>query len=83
MGDRAREQLQATVVEGRKIEVNNATARVQTKKMPTIPNGLPIVPMLCKNEARAAVNVYGSPYDPFLASTPWRPRFKQQVDWQV
>ncbi len=30
--DRAREQLNGTVVEGRKIEVNNATARVQTKK---------------------------------------------------
>jgi len=66
--DRAREHLQATVVEGRKIEVNNATARVQTKKMPSIPNGLPIVPMLCKNEARAAVSVY-NPYDPFLATS--------------
>lgn len=37
--DRAREQLNGTVVEGRKIEVNNATARVQTKKTPTLPNG--------------------------------------------
>ncbi|XP_022236016.1 RNA binding protein fox-1 homolog 3-like, partial [Limulus polyphemus] len=36
--DRAREQLNGTVVEGRKIEVNNATARTQTKKTPTIPN---------------------------------------------
>ncbi|XP_015904586.1 RNA binding protein fox-1 homolog 3 isoform X2 [Parasteatoda tepidariorum] len=36
--DRSREQLNGTVVEGRKIEVNNATARVQTKKVPTIPN---------------------------------------------
>lgn len=36
--DRAREQLNGTVVEGRKIEVNNATARVQTKKTPTIPD---------------------------------------------
>ncbi|XP_076334473.1 RNA binding protein fox-1 homolog 2-like isoform X2 [Tachypleus tridentatus] len=36
--DRAREQLNSTVVEGRKIEVNNATARTQTKKSPTIPN---------------------------------------------
>ncbi|KAL7644595.1 UNVERIFIED_CONTAM: hypothetical protein RMT77_004134 [Armadillidium vulgare] len=37
--DRAREALNGTVVEGRKIEVNNATARVQTKK-PTaaVPN---------------------------------------------
>ncbi|KAI1301872.1 RNA binding protein fox-1 -like protein 1-like [Halotydeus destructor] len=34
--DRAREQLNGTVVEGRKVEVNNATARVQTKK-PTTP----------------------------------------------
>lgn len=30
--DRAREKLNGTVVEGRKIEVNNATARVVTKK---------------------------------------------------
>ncbi|XP_035209010.1 RNA binding protein fox-1 homolog 2-like isoform X4 [Stegodyphus dumicola] len=36
--DRSREQLNGTVVEGRKIEVNNATARVQTKKVPPIPN---------------------------------------------
>ena len=33
--DRAREQLNGTIVEGRKIEVNNATARVQTKKPST------------------------------------------------
>ncbi|XP_049863477.1 RNA binding protein fox-1 homolog 3-like isoform X33 [Schistocerca gregaria] len=37
--DRARERLHGTVVEGRKIEVNNATARVQTKKVPAVPNG--------------------------------------------
>ncbi|KAL1140228.1 hypothetical protein AAG570_000160, partial [Ranatra chinensis] len=37
--DQARERLHGTVVEGRKIEVNNATARVQTKKPTTIPNG--------------------------------------------
>ncbi|CAL1273158.1 unnamed protein product [Larinioides sclopetarius] len=36
--DRSREQLNGTVVEGRKIEVNNATARVQTKKVTPIPN---------------------------------------------
>jgi len=30
--ERAREKLHGTLVEGRKIEVNNATARVQTKK---------------------------------------------------
>lgn len=39
--DRAREKLNGTVVEGRKVEVNNATARVMTKKTavaPAIPN---------------------------------------------
>ncbi|XP_042229025.1 RNA binding protein fox-1 homolog 1-like isoform X2 [Homarus americanus] len=37
--DRARESLNSTVMEGRKIEVNNATARVQTKKpAATVPN---------------------------------------------
>ncbi|XP_065348103.1 RNA binding protein fox-1 homolog 3 isoform X11 [Cloeon dipterum] len=36
--ERAREKLHGTVVEGRKIEVNNATARVQTKKAPAVPN---------------------------------------------
>ncbi|KAL7052759.1 hypothetical protein ACKWTF_004992 [Chironomus riparius] len=36
--ERAREKLHGTVVEGRKIEVNNATARVQSKKVATIPN---------------------------------------------
>ncbi|XP_026473402.1 RNA binding protein fox-1 homolog 2 [Ctenocephalides felis] len=36
--ERARERLHGTVVEGRKIEVNNATARVQTKKPPAMPN---------------------------------------------
>jgi len=32
--DNARDELHSTIVEGRKIEVNNATARVQTKKPP-------------------------------------------------
>uniref|UniRef100_W8BF35 RNA binding protein fox-1-1 n=1 Tax=Ceratitis capitata TaxID=7213 RepID=W8BF35_CERCA len=36
--ERARERLHGTVVEGRKIEVNNATARVQTKKVAAVPN---------------------------------------------
>ncbi|XP_025834613.1 RNA binding protein fox-1 homolog 3 isoform X3 [Agrilus planipennis] len=39
--ERARDRLHGTVVEGRKIEVNNATARVQTKK----PTALPTVPV--------------------------------------
>ncbi|XP_062540555.1 mucin-19-like isoform X2 [Armigeres subalbatus] len=34
--ERARERLHGTVVEGRKIEVNNATARVQSKKVPAV-----------------------------------------------
>ncbi|XP_069365258.1 RNA binding protein fox-1 homolog 3 isoform X6 [Maniola hyperantus] len=38
--ERARERLHGTVVEGRKIEVNNATARVQTKKPPAVPNDI-------------------------------------------
>lgn len=33
--DKAREALNGTIVEGRKVEVNNATARVQTKKPAT------------------------------------------------
>ncbi|KAM8826139.1 RNA binding protein fox-1 homolog 1-like [Synchiropus picturatus] len=38
--DRAREKLNGTIVEGRKIEVNNATARVVTKKpQSTLVNG--------------------------------------------
>uniref|UniRef100_A0A8C6T429 RNA binding fox-1 homolog 1, like n=1 Tax=Neogobius melanostomus TaxID=47308 RepID=A0A8C6T429_9GOBI len=36
--DRAREKLNGTIVEGRKIEVNNATARVVTKKPQTLIN---------------------------------------------
>merc|ERR550519_2238276 len=41
--DRAREELHGSVVEGRKVEVNNATARVQTKKPPALPTvgGIP------------------------------------------
>ncbi|XP_040042215.2 RNA binding protein fox-1 homolog 2 isoform X1 [Gasterosteus aculeatus] len=35
--ERAREKLHGTLVEGRKIEVNNATARVMTNKKMTIP----------------------------------------------
>ncbi|XP_077980502.1 RNA binding protein fox-1 homolog 1-like isoform X3 [Glandiceps talaboti] len=36
--DRAREKLNGTIVEGRKIEVNNATARVMTRKAKPPPN---------------------------------------------
>ena len=36
--DNARAELHGSVVDGRKIEVNNATARVQTKKPTVVPN---------------------------------------------
>lgn len=45
--DRAREQLNGTIVEGRKIEVNNATARVQSKK--------PLVPTMTAGTTAAAL----------------------------
>ncbi|XP_069510458.1 RNA binding protein fox-1 homolog 2 isoform X2 [Ambystoma mexicanum] len=46
--DRAREKLHNTVVEGRKIEVNNATARVMTNKKMVTPyaNGWKLSPMM-------------------------------------
>uniref|UniRef100_A0A8C1F3Z6 RNA binding protein fox-1 homolog 1 n=1 Tax=Cyprinus carpio carpio TaxID=630221 RepID=A0A8C1F3Z6_CYPCA len=46
--DRAREKLHGTVVEGRKIEVNNATARVMTNKKTVNPyaNGWKLNPVM-------------------------------------
>uniref|UniRef100_A0A8C5DJC4 RNA binding protein fox-1 homolog n=1 Tax=Gouania willdenowi TaxID=441366 RepID=A0A8C5DJC4_GOUWI len=46
--DRAREKLHSTVVEGRKIEVNNATARVMTNKKTVNPyaNGWKLNPVV-------------------------------------
>ncbi|XP_075435874.1 RNA binding protein fox-1 homolog 3 [Ascaphus truei] len=46
--DRARDKLNATIVEGRKIEVNNATARVMTNKKPLNPytNGWKLNPVV-------------------------------------
>uniref|UniRef100_H2YWU4 RRM domain-containing protein n=1 Tax=Ciona savignyi TaxID=51511 RepID=H2YWU4_CIOSA len=61
-GDRAKKALHGTIVEGRKIEVNDATARVQTKK-PAAPliNGLKLPQMVAANlydpMAAAAVQV--------------------------
>uniref|UniRef100_A0A8C5AK09 RRM domain-containing protein n=1 Tax=Gadus morhua TaxID=8049 RepID=A0A8C5AK09_GADMO len=55
--DRAREKLNGTIVEGRKIEVNNATARVMTNKkvanpytngktlLQTLPSDIPLTPL--------------------------------------
>nr|XP_006816992.1 PREDICTED: RNA binding protein fox-1 homolog 3-like isoform X4 [Saccoglossus kowalevskii] len=44
--DRAREKLNGTIVEGRKIEVNNATARVMTRKSKPPPNAADISSMV-------------------------------------
>lgn len=61
--DRARDKLNGTVVEGRKIEVNNATARVMTKKVaaPTIPNAAALRGVaLTRGRAAAAVAARGA-----------------------
>lgn len=57
--DRAREQLNGTIVEGRKIEVNNATARVQTKKPPTVNSGGNVTGGSCIASAVAAATAAG------------------------
>ncbi|XP_053229826.1 RNA binding protein fox-1 homolog 2-like [Podarcis raffonei] len=61
--DRAREKLHGTVVEGRKIEVNNATARVMTNKKMVTPyaNGWKLSP------------VFGAVYGPELYAVPGFP----------
>jgi len=60
--DRAREKLNGTVVEGRKIEVNNATARVMTKKAanPTIPNAAALRGVALTRGRAAAVAARGA-----------------------
>lgn len=51
--DKARLELNGTIVEGRKIEVNNATARVQTKqKITSLPASI-----LAATPTTAAINV--------------------------
>ncbi|XP_069087296.1 RNA binding protein fox-1 homolog 2 isoform X4 [Pleurodeles waltl] len=64
--DRAREKLHNTVVEGRKIEVNNATARVMTNKKMVTPyaNGWKLSPM---------VGAMGAVYGPELYAVPGFP----------
>ncbi|XP_077430715.1 RNA binding protein fox-1 homolog 1-like [Vanacampus margaritifer] len=67
--DRAREKLNGTIVEGRKIEVNNATARVVTKK-PQTPlvngdlstSGWKINPVMGAMYAPELYTVAGFPY---------------------
>ncbi|XP_013146030.1 PREDICTED: RNA binding protein fox-1 homolog 2, partial [Papilio polytes] len=64
--ERARERLHGTVVEGRKIEVNNATARVQTKKPPAVPN---VCVQWPEGLRVSGINwFYSVYYDPFLAA---------------
>merc|ERR1712025_1500067 len=58
--DRAREQLHASVVEGRKIEVNNATARVQTKKQSNIQNAANPIPNSGTQQAGQRANPAGA-----------------------
>ncbi|XP_064115931.1 RNA binding protein fox-1 homolog 1-like isoform X12 [Macrobrachium nipponense] len=61
--DRARDSLNGTVVEGRKIEVNNATARVQTKKPAAAVPNVGVGGAMLKASGRSGVY-----YDPFLAA---------------
>ncbi|XP_067408328.1 RNA binding protein fox-1 homolog 1-like isoform X2 [Emydura macquarii macquarii] len=62
--DRAREKLNSTIVEGRKIEVNNATARVVTKNPPAVPvvNGWKINPLVGTVYAPDLYTVASMPY---------------------
>ncbi|XP_076010866.1 RNA binding protein fox-1 homolog 1-like [Genypterus blacodes] len=73
--DRAREKLNGTIVEGRKIEVNNATARVVTKKPQTplvsgeiSPPGWKINPVMGAMYAPELYTVASFPY-PVAAPT--------------
>ncbi|NXG39108.1 RFOX3 protein, partial [Dromaius novaehollandiae] len=62
--DRAREKLNGTIVEGRKIEVNNATARVMTNKKATNPytNGWKLNPVVGAVYGPEFYAVTGFPY---------------------
>ncbi|KAJ6654860.1 hypothetical protein lerEdw1_006549 [Lerista edwardsae] len=66
--DRAREKLNSSIVEGRKIEVNNATARLVTKKPPAAPvvNGWKINPVVGAVYAPDLYTVASIPY-PMMA----------------
>ncbi|XP_032300890.1 RNA binding protein fox-1 homolog 2 isoform X6 [Coturnix japonica] len=68
--DRAREKLHGTVVEGRKIEVNNATARVMTNKKMVTPyaNGWKLSPVVGAVYGPELYAVPGFPY-PTAATT--------------
>ncbi|XP_072345221.1 RNA binding protein fox-1 homolog 3-like isoform X2 [Scyliorhinus torazame] len=70
--DQAREKLNATIVEGRKIEVNNATARVVTPKKTATPfiNAWKINPMVGAVYAPDIYTVAGFPYPVAAAAAP-------------
>ncbi|KAK9535826.1 hypothetical protein VZT92_008181 [Zoarces viviparus] len=72
--DRAREKLHGTVVEGRKIEVNNATARVMTNKKTVNPyaNGWKLNPVVSTVYSPEFYAVPGFPYPTASAAAAYR-----------
>ncbi|XP_053707021.1 RNA binding protein fox-1 homolog 3-like isoform X3 [Synchiropus splendidus] len=72
--DRAREKLNGTIVEGRKIEVNNATARVMTNKKVANPytNGWKLNPVVGAVYAPELYAVTGFPYPATGAAVAYR-----------
>ncbi|XP_030263308.1 RNA binding protein fox-1 homolog 1 isoform X6 [Sparus aurata] len=72
--DRAREKLHGTVVEGRKIEVNNATARVMTNKKTVNPyaNGWKLNPVVSAVYSPEFYAVPGFPYPAASAAAAYR-----------
>ncbi|XP_045065830.1 RNA binding protein fox-1 homolog 3-like isoform X1 [Coregonus clupeaformis] len=72
--DRAREKLNGTIVEGRKIEVNNATARVMTNKKVANPytNGWKLNPMVGAVYGPDLYAVTGFPYPSTGAAVAYR-----------
>ncbi|XP_041942038.1 RNA binding protein fox-1 homolog 3-like isoform X1 [Alosa sapidissima] len=72
--DRAREKLNGTIVEGRKIEVNNATARVMTNKKVANPytNGWKLNPVVGAVYGPEFYAVTGFPYPATGAAVAYR-----------
>ncbi|XP_057214060.1 RNA binding protein fox-1 homolog 3 isoform X2 [Triplophysa rosa] len=72
--DRAREKLNGTIVEGRKIEVNNATARVMTNKKVANPytNGWKLNPVVGAVYGPEFYAVTGFPYPTTGATVAYR-----------
>lgn len=72
--DKAREKLHSTLVEGRKIEVNNATARVMTNKKAVNPyaNGWKLNPVVGAVYSPEFYAVPGFPYPAATAAAAYR-----------